>query len=301
MTSVILKTPKFRFRGKVAIFDFDWTLVKPKSNGTFPKDEDDWMWLRPNVPIEVEKYYNKGYCIIIMTNQSKLWKVQQIQKVLNSFKFPTMAIIAMNKEEYKPNTKLFTDNVVKYTNKSFFCGDALGRPSDFSDSDKVFAENLKLPILTPEEAFPFENKDISNKIINSKTQEIILMVGYPGSGKSYFAEKQFENDSQYIIIHGDEYKTSAKMIKAALPFIKKGKSIIFDATNSSKEKRSIYIDLAKQNNIGIRCIHINTSMEESLLQNNNREKPVPKITYYVYRKHFEEPTVEEGFTEVLRI
>lgn len=50
--------------------------------------------------------------------------------------------------------------------KSFFIGDALGRKSDFSDSDKVFAENIGVVIYPPEKVFdgsikPFELPDIS--------------------------------------------------------------------------------------------------------------------------------------------
>lgn len=39
---IIKKLNNYRFRQKMAIFDYDWTLVKPKSNGTFSKDENDW-------------------------------------------------------------------------------------------------------------------------------------------------------------------------------------------------------------------------------------------------------------------
>lgn len=77
------------------------------------------------------------------------------------------------------------------------------------------------------------------------------------------------------------------MIKAAKPLIKIGKSIVFDATNPSKEKRGEYIKLAKEYNIKIRCIHISTSMDEALFRNNQRPKEhiVPKIVYYIYRKN----------------
>jgi hypothetical protein len=37
MTPNIIKVGNFRIRKKITIFDYDWTLVRPKSNGTFSK------------------------------------------------------------------------------------------------------------------------------------------------------------------------------------------------------------------------------------------------------------------------
>ena len=36
---------------------------------------------------------------------------------------------------------------------SFYCGDAAGRPKDFSDSDRGFAQAAGLRFFTPEELF----------------------------------------------------------------------------------------------------------------------------------------------------
>lgn len=301
MNSLTFKSPKFRFRGKVAAFDLDWTLIKPKSGNTFPKDENDWMWLRPNVPIILEEFYKKGYCIIIVTNQSKESKLAQMKLVFSEFKIPVFMIILRNKEEYKPSIKYFSEVVPISKIKlrtSFFCGDALGRQNDWSNTDKLFAENLKLKIKTPEDLFPFQQLTNNTNFENSNKQEIIVLVGYPGSGKSSFSEKQFSNDNKYTILHGDELKTTAKIIKFAKKELSNGKSIVIDATNPSKDKRKIYIDLALEYNIPIRCIYINTSFDESLYRNNNREIIVPKIVYYVYRKKFQEPLIDEGFNQV---
>jgi len=78
---ILLNKP--RFRTKIVLFDYDWTLVKPKTGGTFPKDIDDWQWLRPNVPDIIKNYYYNGYGIYIVSNQSKEWKVTQIINVLS--------------------------------------------------------------------------------------------------------------------------------------------------------------------------------------------------------------------------
>lgn len=51
----------------------------------------------------------------------------------------------------------------------------------------------------------------------------------------------------------------------------------------------------KKYNIQVRCIDI----IEAMFRNNKREKVIPKITYYVFRKKYEDPKVTEGFTEVI--
>jgi len=137
------------------------TLVKPKSNHTIPKNIEDWTWLRPNVPNILQSYYAKGYSIIIFTNQSKPWKIDQIKEVLGLLNIPVLIVIATDKEHYKPNPHIFNENIRKVWDKkhSFYCGDALGRAADWSDNDKQFANNIGIQIKQPEEMFPFEKED----------------------------------------------------------------------------------------------------------------------------------------------
>jgi bifunctional polynucleotide phosphatase/kinase len=125
------------------------------------------------------------------------------------------------------------------------------------------------------------------------------MVGYPGSGKSTIANTF--NSKRYKIISGDEYVTSKKMIKASEEYLKNGSSIIYDSTNPTIIKRKEYIDVAKKYNIQVRCVDIKTDIVESMFRNNKRAKVIPKITYYVFRKKYQEPTVSEGFAEVITI
>lgn len=291
-----IEIKKPRFRNRIAMFDYDWTLVKPKSGGTFPKDIDDWVWLRPNVPEIIKKYYKNGFGIYIFTNQSKDWKKIQIQKALETLDIPLTICIADKKEFYKPDLYLYDEAFVDKSkiklDKSFFCGDALGRATDFADSDLKFGENIGVKVISPETMFPFEEK-LKVIIKPEEHQEVIILMGYPGSGKTTYS-KIFE-EAGYFIAHGDELKTTKKMIKSGEEAIKNNESVVFDATNATREKRSIYVELAKKYNLPVRCIFVNTSLELSIMRNNLREKPIPKIVFNIYKKNFEEPVEEEGF------
>lgn len=294
-TLYVLKKP--RHRSKVAIIDFDWTICKPKNNKTFPYDIDDWQWLRPNVPDVIKDLYKNGFAICIAnalsslcevgsaTNQSKPWKHTQIINALTTLDIPLKICVATTKESYKPSLQIYETLFQKPIDKvkSFMCGDALGRPSDHSDCDLKFAEAIGIKILSPEELFPFEEN--SNALLQPSTsQEMIIMIGMPGSGKSHFAKTTFPN---YVIIEGDVYKTSKKMIKVAKEHIENGLSVVFDATNPTHEKRQEYIDA--YDNVPFRCIYMNTPMEKALERNNKREKPVPRIVYNIFNKKIQLP------------
>ena len=295
----------FRYRSKMAGLDYDHTLVKPKTKSTFSKDVDDWMWLRPSVPVMLRLLHENGYALVVFTNQSQKFKVVQIEKALATLKLPVSIFIETEKEFKKPNPRMYNTYVKdkKRVNKehSFYVGDALGRPGDFADSDKEFAVNSGIEYKSPEEIFPFP--------VNAKSQadmsfpdhrEIVLMVGYPGSGKSTYVQKIFGDNNNYIIIHGDDHKTEAALKKALKKTLTENpsKSVVLDATHSGKKKRKVFIDIANEFKIPVRAVHLTTSIEESMHRNLQREKHVPKIALYMYRKHHEVPDIDEGLYKV---
>lgn len=96
---------------------------------------------------------------MIFTNQSKQWKIEQISDVVNTLNIPMIIVIAKDKDIYKPNPYIFTENVTKEWDKrkSFYCGDALGRAADWDDNDRQFAENIGIQVKQSEEIFPFIN------------------------------------------------------------------------------------------------------------------------------------------------
>jgi bifunctional polynucleotide phosphatase/kinase len=320
MAPTVIQLLAPRFRKKIAAFDYDHTLVMPKDGRRFPKDVEDYMWLLPNVPDIVKSFYDNGFMIIIFTNQSKAWKVDQIQAAMSKLNIPLTIVIALDKEDYKPNPILFSTVVgeKKYDKKaSFFVGDALGRKGDWSDSDAKFAEAIGISTRTPEDVFaiPYltalkEEGTTQPKILPSQTPEVVIMTGYPGSGKSTIAGTLVASASTsqtptptYTLISGDILKTSQKMIKAAEKIMKdRPVSIIFDATNPTKEKRQEFIAFARNHNMSVRCIWVTTSIDESYQRNLARPESdrVPRIVYNVYKKKFQEPTTDEG-CEVIHV
>ena len=280
---------------KIAVFDFDWTIVRPKSDSTFPKNVDDWQWYKPSVPSTIEQYISEDYIIIFWTNQSKTWKNDMIRNVASTFSIHPKLVICTKKSIYKPNRDYFIREINDMsfdTTESFMVGDALGRDGDHSDVDFLGSIELGIDCYSPEDIFFEDEIDIS--IDSYEGIEVIIMCGYPGSGKSTIANT-FPN---YHICSGDILKTPKKMLKDGEKWINT-KSVIFDATNMTREKRSIYVNFAHDNDVHIRCIWLDITAQESITRNIARlqkgGKRVPNIAIYKLRKTFEEPTECEGF------
>jgi bifunctional polynucleotide phosphatase/kinase len=299
------KNPSQYHSPKLALFDVDWTLIKPKDGRTFPKHIDDWMWLRKSVPTVLQSFHKKNFEIVFITDQSKKWKVDMIHNVCSQLDLPITVLIAMKKELHKPNPTLFSHTYANRTidlNQSFMVGDAGGRKGDWSSVDKDLANAIHVQYITPESIFPLDQiqkvKHNLSDPTKDDTKEIIIMVGYPGSGKTHIATHHFPN---YSIISGDTLKTPAKMIKYARSLIEQS-SIVFDATNGTKDKRALYISFAKEHNIPVRCIWVHRDINVAMEQCKEREmkggKHIPKIAFYAYRKRFQPPTNEEGCTVI---
>lgn len=120
---------------------------------------------------------------------------------------------------------------------SFYVGDAAGRyngkPKDHSCADRLFAANLGLKFYTPEEFFlgkkpveyvlpEFDPKllfkgpekpmlePVGVRLIE-EAPELIVMVGYPASGKSKFVKQNLEANG-YVVVNQDQLKTWQKCV-----------------------------------------------------------------------------------------
>ena len=99
--------------------------------------------------------------------------------------------------------------------------------------------------------------------------ELIIMVGFPGSGKSFYTNNYIVPFG-YAHVSQDLLKTAKKCMTECENNLQKGLSVVIDNTNPSKIVRKRYLDIANKYNVKCRCIQFSTSIELSKHNNNFR-------------------------------
>ncbi len=285
---------------KVLACDLDWTLIRP-IHGRFPKDSDDWDFL-PNRISTLKSYQDAGYTLVIFTNQNwkgaklkmALERINNIILTLNQEHIDPWVFVATQQNNYrKPNPDMwnvFQQYLPKIT-EALYVGDAAGRPSDHSDDDRQFAENVKIPFLVPEDFFP------NNEIIIPETQTMFIFVGMQGSGKSTFFQTKLQ-PLGWVHVNQDILKTQPKMLATIRTVLSQGKSVAVDATNPDPQKRAEYLKLAMEYQVPTLIIYF---VRNGYEWNKLRDKPVPDIAYNIYFKKLVEPSLEIDGVPVIEL
>lgn len=266
---------------------------------------------------------------------------QKLQRIIQKFNVPVQAFISTGKGWYrKPMTGMWdklcekNDGIEIDKMRSFYIGDAAGRPEkkvpkrkkDHSCSDRLMAINIGIPFFTPEQHFQkskdsewvkpeFDPKTVSttqnlyepitSKLTSDKT-EVIIMVGGPGSGKSNFSRNELEPKG-YMIINRDKLGTWQKCVSALESALRDKKHAVVDNTNIDADTRKRYIDVAKSLKIPVRCFLMNTSYKHAKHNIIFRELtdpshvPVNDMVINSLKSKYQEPTLKEGFSEILKI
>ncbi|RLL94541.1 hypothetical protein CFD26_104270 [Aspergillus turcosus] len=263
---------------------------------------------------------------------------ERVTGVMRQIDIPISVYAATEDDENrKPRTGMWREFVEDYDldvfgvdlAASFYVGDAAGRPRDHSAVDRGFALNVGIPFKTPEEFFL--NKAAKNvpELFNPSSylktdsadnvpvpfarqspRELVIFCGSPGAGKSTFYWNHLE-PLGYERVNQDNLKTRQKCIKVAKEFLAAGSSVAVDNTNADPNTRAEWVRVAKEFNVPIRCIHF-TSPPELCKHNNavraaNRSlnpesRPsLPGIAFGDFLKRFKEPTLDEGFSDIVRV
>ena len=219
---------------------------------------------------------------------------------------------------------------------SYYIGDAAGRTmnkttgkKDFSNTDLLFAKNIGLTFKTPEEFFLDAKEDEEEKKVQtsavssiptdgalftdaakkvtSTEQEIVMFVGSPGSGKSTFWHNYMQS---YERINRDTLKTMEKCAKVLKEKLAAKKSCVIDNTNKDVASRKIFIDIAKEHKIPIRCFVFEMEKKFALHLDTQRKvnqhrahlsKHVGKMPINIFYSQYKEPTMAEGFSDILKV
>lgn len=144
-----------------------------------------------------------------------------------------------------------------------------------------------------------------------------MMIGLPASGKSTLA-RRYSDEFDYLWLSSDiireeisemfddrgslNYHTFKIMNNLAIKLLLSGHDVVYDATNlNRKDRKKILKEVAKINkdhDIFVKAIFLDTSYNECIRRNNEREVKVPYEYMEMYRDKLQIPTLLEGFDSI---
>ena len=153
-------------------------------------------------------------------------------------------------------------------------------------------------------------------------QQVVVFVGPPAAGKTSRVQPYL--DKGYMRLNRDELggKLSGLVVKMQQAIEGGIRSFVLDNTYATRETRRPVLELAREHGLPVRCLWIDTPVEESLynacLRMLDRQQRIlspaeilqlskddpnmlPPAAIFHYFRSFEPPELEEGFTEIERI
>ena len=134
---------------------------------------------------------------------------------------------------------------------------------------------------------------------------MVLMIGYPGVGKSVFV-------NNIILPHGlvyvnrDILKIMKKCIDLTEKSLKNGKSVVIDNTNPSRNARKVFIDLAKQYKARVIVFDFIADFEIAYRLNKARQETglghvLPIVVFIKFRMQYQPPHKDEGIHDIYHV
>jgi len=143
--------------------------------------------------------------------------------------------------------------------------------------------------------------------------KFIMMVGLPGSGKSYYSNI-YKNSFNAVVHASDDIraelfgsvqnqqqndKVFSTLHSRVVSDLKDGKNVIYDATNINYKRRKSFLD-RNLHNIDCEkiCVFVATPYEKCLENNQNRVAVVPQFVIDKMYKTFYVPQYYEGWDKI---
>ncbi len=270
--------------------------------------------------------------------------IDKIKSISKKLKFSFIFASIKNDNFRKPlpsswdyiKSNLLQGIPIQFTKKNiYYIGDAFGRKEDHSDTDLKYAINCGFKFKTPEVFFKYNLDDINsksgtitypnifyyseqeqnilfesifkhiNKGINQNNNVLIVLIGYPASGKSFLRKQITNKFTEFVYNNNDDVNDKIidnKLVK--INDLTSYKYIINDNTNTSLDSRKKFMSSFKNYyKIGI---WFNYDFDINKHLNYMRMfwfggKLISPVIYRTLAKKFTKPELDEGFNQLFEI
>jgi predicted kinase len=141
---------------------------------------------------------------------------------------------------------------------------------------------------------------------------IVVLIGLPGSGKSTYLDhlgvgglssdairKLLADDETDQTIHQQVFETLRYLLRQRMML---GREVTYiDATNLTPAERHPYIAIGRAYGCEIEAVFFDVPLDVCLERNRNRPRAVPQEALRLMSAKLRIPTVDEGFTRIIRV
>lgn len=137
------------------------------------------------------------------------------------------------------------------------------------------------------------------------TQEVAILVGLPGAGKSTFYRQRLAGS--HVLVSKDLLRTSRhagrRQLELVAAALAEGRSVAVDNTNPRREDRAPLVELARRHGARAVAYFFPTDTRGSLERNSARQgrARVPAVAIFVAARRMQPPTRAEGLDAVYRV
>ena len=142
-----------------------------------------------------------------------------------------------------------------------------------------------------------------------------MMIGLPGSGKSWEAKEIAERENAVIVssdairgeLYGDEScqdnprKVFEIVEKRVRKTLSSGRSVIMDATNISGKRRAEWVSQMKMYGAEMIAVYLDTPISICIERQDFRQRKVPVDVIRRMQRQFQAPVKKEGWDEIITI
>lgn len=139
---------------------------------------------------------------------------------------------------------------------------------------------------------------------------LTILSGLPGSGKTTYAHKLAEETGAILHCYDDlpgafspskQQAVHAQMWAAIAEELRHGHDVVCDDLHHTKEKRRMILNAVKDIECKKVLVLMETPLDVCLERNAGRKRRLPDVVLHSCAARFEEPSLDEGFDEIIRI